>query len=341
MPTLEQEVQARKKLKDLLDGLNSIDPDSLARTDILGQALSFQSGVPIFRRTLALFRELSECNLDETSFSRLNQLADISQSVWNQFQAIKSFSVEQNPANPTGRRDQLLNELRDAWDNYYAVVTPQIAYSKGRATDYSALEREARGTLSLMKDLTTSLTTEKDKGIAEIQGALERVRRAAAEAGVAQHAIHFSQESQRYQREAWWWLAASVLFAGGTVAYALIGLSAHLVGLGETATVARVVQAVIPRIIVISILSFGLVWAARNYSASRHNLVVNRHRQNALSTFETFVKAAGDAQTKDAVLIQATQSIFSAQPSGFIRNDPEPGSNQIVEIVRNLAGHKE
>jgi hypothetical protein len=80
----------------------------------------------------------------------------------------------------------------------------------------------------------------------------------------------------------------------------------------------------------------------RNYAASRHNLVVNRHRQNALSSFETFVKGAGDQQTKDAVLLQATQSIFVPQDSGFIRGEstPQPGS-QIIEILRGIGGGKQ
>lgn len=341
MATPEQEQEARKKLTEVLGGLKTIDADSLARTDVLGKDLSFKDGVPTFKRTLALFAELSECNLDNTPAESLNQLTQLAQQAWNGFQAIQTFSVAQYASNPVAQRDQLVAQIRDQWHAYYTHIAPHIAYSKGRSTDYAALEREARGTLSLMKDLVTTLTTEKDKGVAEIQGALSKVRQAAAEAGVAQHAIHFSQESTRFAREARMWLIAAALLAALTIAYALFGLGSDLSKLGDTATTARVVQVLASRIVVLSVLTFGLVWTARNYSASRHNLVINRHRQNALSTFETFVKAAGDAQTKDAVLIQATQSIFCSQPSGFVRSDSEGGSNQIVEIVRNLAGSKE
>jgi hypothetical protein len=41
--------------------------------------------------------------------------------------------------------------------------------------------------------------------------------------------------------------------------------------------------------------------------------VVDQHRQNALSTFETFMKAASDEQMKNAVLLQATQAILTPQ----------------------------
>ena len=82
----------------------------------------------------------------------------------------------------------------------------------------------------------------------------------------------------------------------------------------------------------------SLVWTGRVYKAHRHNYVINKHRQNALRTFEAFVKAAKDEQTKSAVLLQATQCIFSPQPTGYLTHEAEPsGSPQILEIIRSMA----
>jgi hypothetical protein len=332
--------KARKNLTEILGALKAIEPESLARTEVLGQDLSFKEGIPVFRRTISLFAELAECNLDNVPAERLGQLHSLAQQALHGFQEIQKFSVA-NASNPAATRNQLIAQVRDQWHAYYSHVTPEIAYSKGRGTDYSQLEREARGALSQMKDQLAEIRTEKDKGVAEIQGALEQVRRAAAEAGVAQHAIHFRNEASGYEKEARTWMVVGGLFAVATILFAVFGLGSDLAKLGETATTARVIQVIASRLVVLSVLTFGLAWAARNYSASRHNLVVNRHRQNALSTFETFVKAASDVQTKDAVLIQATQSIFCSQPSGFVKADAEAGGSQIVEVVRNMTGTKE
>ena len=77
--------------------------------------------------------------------------------------------------------------------------------------------------------------------------------------------------------------------------------------------------------------------AAKIYRAYRHNCTINTHRQNALMTFEMFTNAAKDEQTKNAVLLQATQSIFSPQPTGYLSGDSEQGSNpQILEIIKNI-----
>lgn len=340
MATFEQEKKQYDELRKVLEQLNAIQPESLVRADVLGKDLSFEAGLPVFRRTLGLFKDLSDCNLDSFPYETLNQLHGQANQVLSYFQQIQGFSIQQHPQNPVQARDSLIQQLRDQWQTYYAVVTPHISYAIRRGTDFDALEREARGTLALQKQLAGDFKTEKDKILAEMQGALERVRQAAAEAGVAQHAIHFKDEAEFHKTQSIYWLLGTAAFAIATIGYALWSLGPQLNDL-SAATLPRAFQLVVPRLVVIFVLTFGLVWCARNFAASRHNFVVNRHRQNALSSFETFVKGAGDPQTKDAVLLQATQSIFTPQESGFVKNEgsPNPGS-QIVEVIRGAGGSK-
>lgn len=98
------------------------------------------------------------------------------------------------------------------------------------------------------------------------------------------------------------------------------------------------IQHSIPRLIVVSVLTYGLVWSARNYAASQHNYVVNRHRRNALASFQTFVEGASDKEIKDAVLLEATHSIFTPQDSGFARGDVPNATSQVIEVFRSLKG---
>ena len=88
---------------------------------------------------------------------------------------------------------------------------------------------------------------------------------------------------------------------------------------------------------IFSILSYIVVWSGKIYKAHKHNYVVNRHRQNALSSFETFIKATSDDATKNAVLIQATQSIFVPQHTGYIGYESDIlSSPQILEIIKDV-----
>jgi hypothetical protein len=104
--------------------------------------------------------------------------------------------------------------------------------------------------------------------------------------------------------------------------------------------VPALVQSALQRLFVLSLLYYAIVFSVRNFSAARHNMVVNLHRRNALIAFEAFVdSASADQQTKNAVLLQATKAIFDAQPSGFLKNDndtPQP-SSQVIEIFKAAA----
>lgn len=340
MATFEQEQQQSQALRTVLAQLNQIEPESLIRTGDLGKELSFEKGFPVFQRTLDLFKNLSEVNFDTMPYEVLSILISLSNQVLSRLQAIQKFSATQ--ANPAQARDQLITTLQNEWNSYYINITPIIAYSIRRGTDFDVLEREARGTASLVKQIETDVRTEKDTILAEMKGALEKVRQAAAEAGVAQHAIHFKQEAESYQKQSRAWLASAIVFGVIIVLYALWSFGPQLNDVAMSVPTGPLIQLSLSRIVIISVLSFGLIWCSRNYAASRHNLVINRHRQNALSTFETFVKASRDDKTKDAVLMQATKSIFSPQPSGYLKGETrQPQSNQIVEIVRDLTDMKE
>lgn len=341
MATPEQEQEEHKKLRAVLATLQAIEPESLVRLDVLGKDLNFQAGLEVFRRTLSLFRSLAECNLENFPFETLTQLSAQADAALSQFQQIQTFSLTQHPQNPAAVRDSFIQQMRDHWHTYYTQIAPHIAYAVRRGTDFAALEREARGTVALQQKVAGEFQAEKDKILKDMNDALSKVRQAAAEVGVAQHAIHFNTEAEFHKKQSRFWLLASVGFGVATILYALYSLGPQLNDLSTT-TVPRAIQLVVPRLVVIFVLTFGMIWSARNFAASRHNFVVNRHRQNALSSFETFVKGTSEPQTKDAVLLQATQSIFAPQDSGFVKNEgtPHPGS-QIVEVFRGLSGGKQ
>jgi hypothetical protein len=141
-------------------------------------------------------------------------------------------------------------------------------------------------------------------------------------------------QSQDHRKSSRIWLGATIAIGFVTILFAWFSL--HNVNAGDS--VYQIVRFTISRILIISILSYMLVWSGKNFLAHKHNEVVNKHRQNALSTFETFVAASDDQQTKNAVLLHATDCIFTPQISGYLGKDSEPVSaNRFIEILRQIA----
>lgn len=336
MATIKQNQEQLKKLSDLLVQLNAIKPEDLARENELGSSGSFTKGIPYFKRTLSLFRDLSEAHLDTVSYSKLQSLTSAAQEAVSQFAAIQSFSLEANPQNPTGIRDGLISQVGESYDKHFDQISPILAYSVRKGTDFKALEERARGTAAELDKVLEGQKKAASTQLAEINSTLEKVRRAAEEAGVAQHAIYFRQEAEEHQTSAGNWLKATSALAAVTVVIGIGAVVTYYLWLPEL-TPAQSIQLAIAKLAVFSVLFSGLLAGGRIYRAHRHNYVINKHRQNALSTFETFVKAANDDPTKNAVLLQATQCIFSPQITGYVHQEQESGGPMtMLEVMGGM-----
>ncbi len=334
MATIEEETAARDKLNTALAELAEITPQSLVRREELGTTMSFAGGLAYFERTLKLFRDLFECELHGAPHSVLNQLADQTEVALSEFKGVQEFSPENQPENPVAARDTLINTIRDRYDNYYKVITPHISYAIRKGTDFEALEKTAREIVAEIHSIGAEVQEGKTALEQETGEILASMRRAVAEAGVSQHNIHFSEEAGRQEKAAIGWLKATVAFAVLALALAVYSIWYYSFTAVEL-SVSRTIQLVVAKVVAFSVLSFGIVWSAKNYRAHRHNFVVNRHRQNALSTFEAFVKAASDDDTKNAVLLRATEAIFSPVPSGYVEREREGQfTPQVIEVLR-------
>ena len=86
------------------------------------------------------------------------------------------------------------------------------------------------------------------------------------------------------------------------------------------------------------VLFYLLTIATGNYRAQSHNYIVNKNKQNALSTFETFVKATDNEEIKNAVLLQTTKAIFNNTQSGYLKNECiGEESSQIIEVFKDFS----
>jgi hypothetical protein len=119
-------------------------------------------------------------------------------------------------------------------------------------------------------------------------------------------------------------------------------LSGYRVFKSENPDLPSLIQNTVVRILVVSILFSVMLWSGGMYKAHRHNHIVNRHRANALSTFQAFAESTSDGQTKNAVLLQETNCIFMPQASGYSSKESQQAMQpQIFEVVRNIAGKQD
>ena len=116
----------------------------------------------------------------------------------------------------------------------------------------------------------------------------------------------------------WIWLVGTGVLAVG---FAIIFWEL-LTDIGSAANQVNQLSTILSNLFVrgfyISLIFLLLNRTIKNYAAEKHLEVINTHRQNALETFEAFADAAGAGDTREQVLLAATQTIFDTNQSGYL-----------------------
>ena len=159
-----------------------------------------------------------------------------------------------------------------------------------------------------------------------------------AEKSVSRYTNIFSTQADKHRKSAKKWLIATgaftiVFLAFVYVAFVLpqlkgdVGNGGWVVSLRDIFTKALLLPPI-------------YVWINRsikNYTAQTHLEVINTHRQTALETFDAFVAAAeGNQETRDAVLLAATEAIFDANQTGYLTTkglDTKSPMQQMIKLI--------
>ena len=327
-----------KQLRAKLDSLKGRDWISAATRPTLG-SLDFASLVPILSALETLVHALERLDLSSLPPQRLNQIARSIDNFLGVYNQIDGFDIGRE--NARNQRDHLINQLRDTYNQIVDSAGPALACWAATAIDPEAIK------LQVSTELQPALTESQSQynqalddirsAKGEADRALAAIKEAAGKSGVSAHAKVFSEQATEHLKASKLWVGLTVVALLGIIAWGLIVILAFPIP--PNASAGSITQEIFTRVIVFTGLSYALVWCARNYAAHRHNYILNKHRQNSLTTFEAFAKAADDPDTKNAVLIQATTSIFSAQATGYGGRDGEiEQPSKILEIFKSAKG---
>ncbi|MBA7570551.1 hypothetical protein ES708_12303 [subsurface metagenome] len=331
------EEEIRLRFKSTLELITNYTIDSLVRTDELGTKSNFEKFKPEFEIILELYRSLKNIkNLNSIPIANLETLHEKATKTLMNFDKIKRFDPIKTP-DSVQARNNLINNIKSNYTETFNASTPLIAYFSTKRIDIEEMLDNERHTITAIIKEMIEQKEKTEQSVSEIQDALEIVRNATAEIGVSQHAAHFNKQANEHKAKTKKWLITTI-----SLAVATLGFGFYLAFFSTDISKLNNVQSIqdsIAKLVIFSVLSTATIWVGKIYKFQWHNYIVNKHRQNALSSFETFVKAAkGDEQTKNAVLLQATQAIFSAQSSGFVSGNEQSTTPQILEIFKGVMG---
>ena len=247
-------------------------------------------------------------------------------------QQIEGFNIEQPNAPQT--RDSLVQQIHTAVDQIYNVASPWIpflAYQKG---DVSKNIEKLNSSLDEAKSMIDKAKTDIEKKAKDIDEIIIKAREASAQAGAAVFTKDFDTEAKDIAKRAGNWLWASGILGVATLAVAALTWFWTQEGLSTI----QLWQKVASKIVALSVLLTATFWCGRVYKALMHQSTINRHRALSLQTFQAFVAAGSDTQTKDAVLREATRCIFSAGLTGYVDSGSAAAESdsKIIEVCKSI-----
>ncbi len=337
MATPEEKAELLENTRESLSRMQKFDAQSLVRATELGEIFAFRKAVSPAEHLIGLYCELPQTVLEFLPYDALNAIKQRADADYNRFEQILEF--DPNTPNAPDARKQLIVALHEAYEPVFTSLHPWISYSVARVTDFRRLEDEARSAIQSVRDEAGRLKDEMEENINEAQGILDRIREVAAEQGVSQQAVYFKTVSEEHDFESNRWLKKTVKLAMLLGIYAILSLFIHKIPFLVTDNLYQTVQLAVSKILIFAVISYMLLISTRNFLSHRHNAIVNKHRQNALLTFQALVDAAKNSANQDIILTHAAACIFSPQPTGYAKVPlPEtPSAKTVVEMLSKSA----
>ncbi len=328
----------QKNLENELKKILEIEINNLSRIEELGKAFSFENTEVVINKIRKLLLDLSQSDINKIPDKTIQIILPRFNEYKQEIENIRNFNVNNNLANVQTIRSSIIRKADELYFHLFTSLSPIISLLrpqenlKKRKNEINSYFNELKNKISEVDKI--------EKGFNEkINSILSAAEEASAKIGVSKHQSIFLNESNNHKKASKSWLIMFIISIIITIAFSISIL--FLIPYKDFANLptSTIINLSFSKLIIFTMLSYFVYSCNKNYKAHRHGCVLNKHRQNALQTFETFINATKDKQVKDAVLLHAAQTIFSTQKTGYLTNEPEPQSNTtVLEIIKGVMG---
>lgn len=290
-------------------------------------SINFEDARPQLELAYSLYRDLLRLPINILPESTINTVVSSAEVLLNVLAEVHGFDITQGV--PSRRRNEIVSHISSATDTFFAQVQPWITYLAYSHGDLETNARELSDTVKQAKITLGKLEKEAQEKKDEVDQIVTATREAAAETGVAHFTQDFQKEAENLQSSATKWLWATAVLVIFTIVTAYF-----LFKIEKPSDWFSVVHQTTTRLIILGTLITATVWCGRIYKAFKHQVVTNKHRANAIKTFQAFVQAASSDTVRDSVLLETTRAIFSPRPSGYLDREPTSGEYDQTRIIK-------
>lgn len=332
---MTEERTPAEQIRETLGQIAALDIDrDLVRLQDLGRQVNFEDHRVLFDEVLRFSSICANLPWGMITTDQQNSVLSLSQNLHNYVKEIREFSLTSG-GNPADEKDARASRLQAGLDSLKDHVIPFIGYLSWSSTSWENYQQELGEVVRNTKETAQQLTRELEEERGQAEQILAVIRAAAAEQGVSQESMTFREAADRYAASARRWLWAAI---GAAVITVITGFIIALVwGLDGQISDAGTLQNVLARAAALAVLVYGTVTAVRLYRSNAHLTVVNRHRDDALRIFQSFVEGTESTDTKDQVLLAAARAAFGQVPTGLVADKGDSAS--ALEVLSGIGSN--
>lgn len=320
-------------IEEFLKKISEISENQVNEILTVGLNSSILKEMPGYISQLQRFASmLSKVNLGILQNIQLMELGEKLNTVLDDISNIRDFF---SPSSDS--IDEINNKVRLLFSEFvisYQTLITDTTYLLTPVFNNNNNDEDIRNSLqeNIKAAEEAAIAANKDRD--KVRAILESAQALSADIGVVKHAAIFEIEATNHNKlsNKWLWAVGVIIFL--ILLFAILVLC-NVLEL-NTENSYNIVQHSLGKVIFLSALYFALTFANKNYKIHKHNFTINQHKANSLKTFETFVNGTSDQQTKNAILLSATESIFSNQNTGYSNQDSENNDpTKIIELIKS------
>ena len=337
---------------DLITKLNldELDLERLKRSDLSGAGFSFEFLQENLLIVHGMFQDVltsSRESLLNLSRGQLNTVNQHLQQFYEHVRQIGDFGISDE--NPREVYAKLLQRILQFCESAKQPLGEIIAYLSSRKVDQletqvSVIMVKAVDQLNTETSKAKEIIDESKKTQAETARKADQLilqmQNSIAEKPISQYKAIFQEQAEEHQKGARFWLAMA---GAATLAFVVAFCVLSAVVKFDTTQLTGTLQNLFTKGFLLSPIYVWLNRSIKNHTAQKHLEVINTHRQNALETFDTFVAAAeGNRETRDAVLLAATEAIFDANQTGYLstKTTGPDSRSPVQQVIREVMPQK-
>lgn len=281
--------------------------------------------------------------------SLLSQVYNVYKQIIAQLNQVINYNNGQFVSNKAAIENQINTQyenLLNYWPQVVAIIndTAENQDASELLSELDKLSKKSESDAKEIEDLKIRLSS-------ELKDFEKRYKDQFKRAELVNQREIFSIQSSDYEKASFWWLigviASSVIllivlwmvfknFCFDLTCYSGIAeINYNQIDSSGNRTILylEVFKAVAYRLFLISFVLYLVNFCVKNYNANKHNQTVNSQKANSLNAALVLLERAKTDDGNDNIMTQAASAIFSHQPTGYNKKDPENISKSVTEKI--------